>query len=166
MSMNLEERLKENPELKKQVDEHNVFIDEHGTREGSLINVLHRAQEIFGYLPDEILEYVAKKLNVPRSSVYGVVTFYHFFSRVPKGRHTISVCLGTACYVRGGNNVYDKIVKTLGIKAGETTQDGRFSLDLVRCVGACGLAPVVVIDKDTYGRSTPDKVVTLLNKYA
>lgn len=166
MSMNLEERLKENPELKKQVDELNAFIDKHGTREGSLINVLHRAQEIFGYLPDEILEYVAKKLNVPRSSVYGVVTFYHFFSRVPKGRHTISVCLGTACYVRGGNNVYDKIVKTLGIKAGETTQDGRFSLDLVRCVGACGLAPVVVIDKDTYGRSTPDKVVTLLNKYA
>lgn len=165
MNMNLEDRLKENPELKKQFDLLDAYIGELATPDGSLINVLHRAQEIFGYLPDEVLAFVSGRLNVPRSTVYGVVTFYHFFSRVPKGRHTVSVCLGTACYVRGGNAVYEKVMKTLGIKAGETTKDGRFSLDLVRCVGACGLAPVVVIDKDTYGRSTPEKVATLLNKY-
>lgn len=166
MRMNLEEHLRENPELKKQFDELEEYIGEQAREQGCLINVLHRAQEIFGYLPDEVLEFVSMKLAVPRSTVYGVVTFYHFFSRVPKGRHTVSVCLGTACYVRGGNAVYERVMKALGIKPGETTQDGRFSLDLVRCVGACGLAPVVVIDKDTYGRSTPEKVATLLNKYA
>ncbi len=165
MKLNLENHLQENPELRKQFDELDAYISSLESTEGSLINVLHRAQEIFGYLPDEVLEFVAQRLAVPRSTVFGVVTFYHFFSRVPKGRHTVSVCLGTACYVRGGNAVYEKVMKTLGIKAGETTKDGRFSLDLVRCVGACGLAPVVVIDKDTYGRSTPEKVSALLNKY-
>ena len=166
MRMNLEDRLKENPELKRQFGELDVYINEKASQQGNLINVMHRAQEIFGYLPDDVLDYVSTRLNVPRSTVYGVVTFYHFFSRVPKGRHTVSVCLGTACYVRGGNTVYDKVMKTLGIKAGETSQDERFTLDLVRCVGACGLAPVIVIDKDTYGRMTSDKVITLLNKYA
>jgi NADH:ubiquinone oxidoreductase subunit E len=166
MRMNVQDRLNENPELKKQFDELDAYIDEKAGQQGSLINVMHRAQEIFGYLPDEVLEYLSTRLQVPRSTVYGVVTFYHFFSRTPKGRHTISVCLGTACYVRGANTVYDKVMKSLGITAGETSPDGRYTLDLVRCVGACGLAPVVVIDKDTYGRMTPDKVVTLLNKYA
>ena len=166
MRMNVQDRLNENPELKKQFDELDAYIDEKAEQQGSLINVMHRAQEIFGYLPDEVLEYLSTRLQVPRSTVYGVVTFYHFFSRTPKGRHTISVCLGTACYVRGANTVYDKVMKSLGITAGETSPDGRYTLDLVRCVGACGLAPVVVIDKDTYGRMTPDKVVTLLNKYA
>lgn len=166
MQMNLQDRLNENPELKRQFDELDACIDEKAGQQGSLINVMHRAQEIFGYLPDDVLEYISARLQVPRSTVYGVVTFYHFFSRTPKGRHTISVCLGTACYVRGGGTVYDKVMKSLGIKAGETSPDGRYTLDLVRCVGACGLAPVVVIDKDTYGRMTPDKVVTLLNKYA
>lgn len=166
MQMNLEDRLKENPELKKQFDKLDAYIDEQAGQQGTLINVMHRAQEIFGYLPDEVLEYLAARLQVPRSTVYGVVTFYHFFSRTPKGRHTISVCLGTACYVRGASTVYNKVMKSLGITAGETSPDGRYTLDLVRCVGACGLAPVVVIDKDTYGRMTPDKVVTLLNKYA
>src|SRR5450756_2886037 len=107
MKMNLEDRLRENPELKRQFDALDVYISELATPEGSLINVLHRAQEIFGYLPDEVLEFVSSRLNVPRSTVYGVVTFYHFFSRLPKGRHTVSVCLGTACYVRGGNAVYE-----------------------------------------------------------
>jgi len=166
MRMNLEDRLNENPELKRQFGELDAFINERASQQGSLINVMHRAQEIFGYLPDDVLDYVSIRLHVPRSTIYGVVTFYHFFSRVPKGRHTVSVCLGTACYVRGGNSVYDKVIKTLGIKAGETSRDGRFSLDLVRCVGACGLAPVIVIDRDTYGRMTADRVSTLLNKYA
>lgn len=166
MHVNLEDRLKENPELRKQFQALDAYIDERAGQQGTLINVMHRAQEIFGYLPDEVLEHIALRLQVPRSTVYGVVTFYHFFSRTPKGRHTISVCLGTACYVRGADSVYDKVKKSLGITAGQTSADGRYTLDLVRCVGACGLAPVVVIDKDTYGRMTPDKVATLLNKYA
>jgi NADH:ubiquinone oxidoreductase subunit E len=166
MRMNLEDRLNENPELKRQFGELDAYMNEKASQQGSLINVMHRAQEIFGYLPDDVLDHVSIRFHVPRSTVYGVVTFYHFFSRVPKGRHTVSVCLGTACYVRGDNSVYDKFMKTLGIKAGETSGDGRFSLDLVRCVGACGLAPVIVIDKDTYGRMTADRVSTLLNKYA
>lgn len=164
--MNLEDRLKENPELKRQFGGLYVYINEKASQQGSLINVMHRAQEIFGYLSDDVVDYLSTRVNVPRSTVYGVVTFCHFFSRVPKGRHPVSVCLGAACYVRGGNTVYDRVMKTLGIKAGETSQDGRFTLDLMRCVGACGLAPVIVIDKDTYGRMIPDKVITLLNKYA
>ena len=112
---------------------------------GELINVLHKAQEIFGYLPAEVQEVVAKELNVSVAHVYGIVSFYSFFSMVPKGKFSISICLGTACYVRGAEKVLDEFRKQLNIQVGESTPDGRFSLSCLRCVGACGLAPVVMI---------------------
>ena len=120
-----------------------VFIDSLETKKGSLISVLHKAQEIFGYLPREIQEYVAEKLNESLANVYGVVSFYSFFTMVPKGEHAVSVCMGTACYVRGADKVLDEFQKELGIKSGETSLDGKFSIDALRCVGACGIAPVV-----------------------
>ena len=122
-----------------------VFIDSLETKEGSLISVLHKAQEIFGYLPREIQEYVADKLNESLANVYGVVSFYSFFTMVPKGEHAVSVCMGTACYVRGAGKVLDEFQKQLGIKSGETSTDGKFSIDALRCVGACGIAPVVLV---------------------
>ena len=125
--------------------ERDVFIDSLETKEGSLISVLHKAQEIFGYLPREIQEYVADKLNESLANVYGVVSFYSFFTMVPKGEHAVSVCMGTACYVRGAGKVLDEFQKQLGIKSGETSTDGKFSIDALRCVGACGIAPVVLV---------------------
>ena len=127
-----------------------VFIDSLETKEGSLISVLHKAQEIFGYLPREIQEYVADKLNESLANVYGVVSFYSFFTMVPKGEHTVSVCMGTACYVRGAGKVLDEFQKQLGIKSGETSTDGKFSIDALRCVGACGIAPVVLVGEKVY----------------
>ncbi|MCK9168169.1 MAG: NAD(P)H-dependent oxidoreductase subunit E, partial [Bacteroidales bacterium] len=112
---------------------------------GELINVLHKAQEIFGYLPSEVQEVISSKLNVPVAKVYGVVTFYSFFTMTPKGRFPISICTGTACYVRGAEKVLDEFKKELKIEVGQTTADGKFSLSCLRCVGACGLAPVVMI---------------------
>ena len=122
-----------------------VFIDSLETKKGSLISVLHKAQGIFGYLPREIQEYVAEKLNESLANVYGVVSFYSFFTMVPKGEHAVSVCMGTACYVRGADKVLDEFQKELGIKSGETSLDGKFSIDALRCVGACGIAPVVLV---------------------
>lgn len=130
-----------------------------------LINVLHSCQEHFGYLPAEIQEVVAEKLNVPVARVYGVVTFYSFFTMVPKGKHPISICLGTACYVRGAEKVMDEFRKELGIKVGQCTADNKFSLSSLRCVGACGLAPVVLVGEKTYGRVSPDDVKNILKEY-
>ena len=130
-----------------------------------LINVLHSCQEHFGYLPAEIQEVIAEKLNIPVARVYGVVTFYSFFTMVPKGRHPISICLGTACYVRGAEKVLDEFRKQLGIKVGECTTDNKFSLSSLRCVGACGLAPVVLVGDKTYGRVSPDDVKGILKEY-
>lgn len=132
---------------------------------GELINVLHKAQEIFGYLPAEVQEVVAKELNVSVAHVYGVVSFYSFFTMTPKGKHPISVCLGTACYVRGAEKVLDEFRKLLKIQVGETTPDGKFSLSSLRCVGACGLAPVVTIGAKVYGRVAPDGVKDILAEY-
>lgn len=132
---------------------------------GELINVLHKAQGIFGYLPAEVQEVVAHELNVSVAKVYGVVTFYSFFTMIPKGRHPISICTGTACYVRGAEKVLDEFKKRLNIKVGETTPDGKFSLSCLRCVGACGLAPVVLIGEKTYGRVSPDGVKDILKEY-
>ena len=116
-----------------------------------LINVLHKCQEHFGYLPAEVQEVVAEGLNVPVAKIYGVVTFYSFFSMTPKGKHPVSICMGTACYVRGGEKVLEEFKKELGIQVGQTTKDGKFSLSSLRCVGACGLAPVVLVgDKDLW----------------
>ncbi len=130
-----------------------------------LINVLHAAQEIFGYLPAEVQELVASALKVNVAHVYGVVTFYSFFTMTPKGEHPISVCMGTACYVRGAEKVLDEFKRLLDIKVGETSEDGKFSLSSLRCVGACGLAPVVTVGEKVYGRVSPEEVKGILEKY-
>ncbi|MEI6576567.1 MAG: NAD(P)H-dependent oxidoreductase subunit E [Bacteroidota bacterium] len=130
-----------------------------------LINVLHKAQGIFGYLPAEVQEVVAKELNVSLAKVYGVVTFYSFFTMQPKGIHPISICLGTACYVRGAEKVLDEFKRILKVNVGETTADGKFSISCLRCVGACGLAPVVTVGDKVYGRVSPDGVKDILKEY-
>ena len=130
-----------------------------------LINVLHSCQEHFGYLPAEVQEVVSEHLNVPVARVYGVVTFYSFFTMVPKGKHPISICLGTACYVRGAEKVLEEFKKQLGIQVGECTKDNKYSLSSLRCVGACGLAPVVLVGDKTYGRVSPDEVQNILKEY-
>jgi NADP-reducing hydrogenase subunit HndA len=132
---------------------------------GELINVLHKAQGIFGYLPAEVQEVIANELNVSVAHVYGVVTFYSFFTMTPKGTHPISICLGTACYVRGAEKVLDEFKKELNIQVGQTTPDGKFSLSCLRCVGACGLAPVVMVGEKVYGRVAPDGVKEIIAEY-
>ena len=141
------------------------LCEEFGNQEGELINVLHKAQELVGYLPREVQEVIARQLNIPVSKVYGVVTFYSFFTMTPKGEHPISVCMGTACYVRGAEKVLDEFKRVLKINVGETTPDGKFSLTSLRCVGACGLAPVVLIDEKVYGRVTPGEVEKILKEF-
>lgn len=132
---------------------------------GALLPILHDAQEIYGYLPIEVQQAVADGLGISLSEVYGVATFYSRFSLTPKGKHRISVCLGTACYVKGGDKVLAEVEKKLGIKSGECTPDGLFSIDSCRCVGACGLAPVMMIDEEVYGKLTPELVDKILDKY-
>lgn len=130
-----------------------------------LINILHSCQEHFGYLPAEIQEVISDETGIPVAKIYGVVTFYSFFSMTPKGKHPISICMGTACYVRGAEKVLDEFKKELNIQVGQTTNDGKFSLSSLRCVGACGLAPVVLIGDKTYGRVAPDDVKNILKEY-
>lgn len=132
---------------------------------GELINVLHKAQSIFGYLPAELQEIIAKELNTSVAHVYGVVTFYSFFTMTPNGQHPISICLGTACYVRGAEKVLEEFKRTLNIQVGETTPDGKFSLSCLRCVGACGLAPVVLVGEKVYGRVSPEGVKNIVAEY-
>ena len=136
-----------------------------GNKPGEVINVLHKVQGEFGYLPAEVQELVAKELGIPVSRVYGIVSFYSFFTMTPKGEHPISVCLGTACYVRGAEKVLDELKRQLGIGVGEVTPDGKFSLNCLRCVGACGLAPVIEVGDKVYGRMTPDRVKDVLAEY-
>ena len=136
-----------------------------GNKPGEVINVLHKVQGEFGYLPAEVQELVAQELNIPVSRVYGIVSFYSFFTMTPKGEHPISVCLGTACYVRGAEKVLDELKRQLGINVGEVTPDGKFSLTCLRCVGACGLAPVIEVGEKVYGRMTPDRVKDVLAEY-
>ena len=132
---------------------------------GELINVLHKAQSLFGYLPAELQEIIAKELNCSVAHVYGVVTFYSYFTMLPKGKHPVSICLGTACYVRGAEKVLEEFKRQLKIQVGETTPDGKFSLSCLRCVGACGLAPVVLVGEKVYGRVAPDGVADILAEY-
>ena len=144
------------------IEQVEAICDKHGNRPGELINILHEAQSMHGYLPEEMQRIIARKLNIPASKVYGVVTFYSFFTMTPKGKHPISVCLGTACYVRGSERLLEEIKRALGIEGGETTPDGKFSLDCLRCVGACGLAPVVMIGDQVYGRLQPQDIRGIL----
>ncbi|MDL2228267.1 NAD(P)H-dependent oxidoreductase subunit E [Odoribacter sp. OttesenSCG-928-L07] len=150
---------------KDDVEKLKQVCKEFNNEPGELINVLHKAQGIFGYLPAEVQEIVSKELNVPVAKVYGVVTFYSFFTMKPKGRFPISICMGTACYVRGAEKILDEIKKQLNLEVGATSEDGKFSLSCLRCVGACGLAPVVLIGDRTYGRVTQEGVKEILAEY-
>ena len=150
---------------KEQEEQLLSFIEENKSLPGALMPVLQKAQEIYGYLPEEVQEMVAAGLNIPMEEVYGVVTFYSQFSLNPKGKYKISVCLGTACYVKGAGDIFDKLSQSLGIASGECTPDGKFSLEACRCIGACGLAPVITINDDVYGRLVPDEIEGILKKY-
>ncbi|MCD7946863.1 MAG: NADH-quinone oxidoreductase subunit NuoE [Oscillospiraceae bacterium] len=150
---------------KEQEQELLQFIAAHRETPGAAMPVLQKVQEIFGYLPEEALIVVATELDIPLSELYGVASFYAQFSLVPKGEHRISLCLGTACYVKGSADILAKLEETLQIKSGEVTPDGKFSIDACRCIGACGLAPVMMIDDDVYGQLTPDQIPAILAKY-
>ena len=132
---------------------------------GCIITVLRECQNVVGYLPVELLDYISAGLNLPASDVYGVASFYALFSMQPKGRHTIKLCLGTACYVKGIKEVVSRIENQYNVKEGGTTEDRRFSLECVRCLGACGLAPVMVIGEDTHGSISSDKIIDILEGY-
>ena len=140
-------------------------IEENRGQAGALIPVLQKAQTLIGYLPLPVLQTISRDLNIPLSTVYGVTTFYSFFTMVPRGKHTCRVCLGTACYVRGGRAIAETLRHNLGISEGETTTDRLFSLESVRCLGACGLGPVVVVDDEVHGRMKPAKVAEVLSHY-
>ena len=141
------------------------IIEQYKDISGVLIPLLQKAQAIYGYLPLEVQTIIAESLGMPLEEVYGVVTFYSQFTLTPKGKHQISVCMGTACYVKGAGEILEKISKILGIQSGECTPDGKFSLDGVRCIGACGLAPVMTIGEDVYGRLNIEDVEDILKKY-
>lgn len=140
-------------------------IAEHKGQKGAAIPVLHKAQDIYGYLPIEVQTMIAEGLNVPLAEIYGIVTFYTQFSLNPKGEYQIGVCLGTACYVKGSGDILEEIKEILKIDVGECTPDGKFSLEATRCVGACGLAPVVTINEDVYGRLNKGEIGAILAKY-
>jgi NADH:ubiquinone oxidoreductase subunit E len=141
-------------------------VQEHDPRKkGVLIQVLHKAQSLFGYLPDTVQKHVAKKMYLQHAAVSGVVSFYNFFTTTPKGKNSINICMGTACYVKGADKVLEEFERELGIKSGEVSADGHFSLDILRCVGACGLAPVVMVNEKVYGRVTTKDVKKIVAEY-
>lgn len=152
-------------ETKEQAQKLCAVIEKHKNENGALIPVLHEAQDIYGYLPIEVQQKIAEGLGVSMAEIYGVVTFYTQFSVNPKGKYKIGVCLGTACYVKGSGNILDKIKDKLGIDVDECTPDGKFSIDATRCIGACGLAPVMTVNDDVYGRLVPDDIDGILEKY-
>jgi NADH:ubiquinone oxidoreductase subunit E len=149
----------------EQLQQVDAIIEKYQGKPGSLIPVLEEVQGVLGYLPHEIQHRIAEGLNLPQSQIFGVVTFYSFFTMVPRGRHIIRVCLGTACYVRGGKKNLDRLVQDLGIEASQTTADRKFSLETIRCLGACGLAPVIVVDEDTHKQVKERKVREILERY-
>jgi NADH:ubiquinone oxidoreductase subunit E len=148
-----------------QLNQADAIIDAHRDTPGSLITVLRLCQDIVGYFPTDLIVHIARGMNLPLSKVYGVVSFYSLFSLKPKGRHQVRVCTGTACYVRGVREVLDRVERRFDVKAGSTCADRRFSLEPVRCLGACGLAPVMVVDRDTHGGVTPDSACEILEAY-
>jgi NADH:ubiquinone oxidoreductase subunit E len=152
----------EQTEAKARIDE---ILATYRTRRGGLIPVLQQVQEILGFLPVTVQNYIAQGLEIPFSDVFGVVTFYSFFTMVPRGRHTIRVCLGTACFVKGSAVLLENVEEHLKISIGETTEDREYSLELVRCLGACGLAPVMVVDDVTHGQLDPKEIVDIVESY-
>lgn len=148
-------------ELKKTIQE----VKQKNYSDSYLIAVLHKAQELYGYLPEDVIDVVAVEMDIPTAHIWGVATFYHYFNLTPQGQHRISVCLGTACYVKGAAQLVETLKQQLKVEMGETTEDGLFTLQPARCLGACGLAPVVMIDDTIYGELTPKKMSDVLNKY-
>ena len=149
----------------EQIAKTDAIIATYKGRPGALIPVLEQVQEELGFLPMAVQQRVANGLNLPVANVYGVVTFYSFFTMIPRGKHNVRLCLGTACYVRGAQRLLENISKILGIEPGGCTEDRQFSLETVRCLGACGLAPVVMVDNNTYGQMKPAKIESMLAKY-
>jgi NADH:ubiquinone oxidoreductase 24 kD subunit len=151
------------------VDPKQIKLDEliikHRHEDGPLIPILQEAQEVYGYLPAHVLKHISKATRIPLARIYGVVTFYAQFRLTPVGRNLINICLGTACHVRGGAKIVETIEKELKIKDGATTEDGRFTLEVIACIGACGLAPVISINNEVHGRLSPDKIAGVLAKY-
>lgn len=160
--MSFEFNWKEN---ESKINELKAFIEEKKLTKGALMPVMHKAQETFGYLPIEVQKIISEELSVPLSEIYGVATFYSQFTLVPSGEYTLSVCLGTACYVKGSQGIIDKIKEELDIEVGQTTPDKKFSLQATRCIGACGLAPVMTVNEDVYGKLVVDDVVGIIAKY-
>ena len=150
---------------KAKTDELLAFIDSVKDSKGPLMPVMQKAQELFGCLPIEVQDFIAEALDIPMTDVYGVATFYSQFALKPKGDHVIGVCMGTACYVKNAQPILEKLSKELGIKEGETTPDGKFTLEATRCLGCCGLAPVIMIDDAVYGKLTPDNIPEILKRY-
>lgn len=142
-----------------------ALLAKYKKEKGALIPVLQGAQDIYGYLPKEVLQTIAKELRLPLAKVYGVITFYAQFHLKPRGRNIVRVCLGTACHVRGGAKIFEALQKELGITDGGTTEDLRYTLESVACIGACGLAPVIMVNDDTHGRLTPDMLSNILSQY-
>jgi NADH:ubiquinone oxidoreductase subunit E len=141
------------------------IIQEFKTVKGGLIPALHEIQQIYGYLPEEALKVLSEGLNIPMTEIYGVASFYHLFSLEPKGKHIIRVCLGTACYVKGGQNLLNRLSQELNVEVGKTSSDGKFTLEATRCLGACGLAPVMTIDDKVYAKVTLEDVGRILYEY-
>ena len=141
------------------------LIELYGRARASLMPILHDVQEHYGYIPQRAQEIIAAELRIPVSDVYGLITFYARFSLVPQGKNKVSVCMGTACYVRGAENVLHEVQKVLNINTGETTKDGLFSIEETRCVGACGLAPIIMVGRDVYGKVSPEQVEGIISKY-
>lgn len=155
-----------NEELpKEKFNELEEFINQLDTTEGALIEILHKAQNLFGYLPRDVQLFIARKLGIPGAEVYGVVSFYSYFTTKPRGKHTISCCMGTACYVRGADKIIGRLKEKLNIESNEITEDGLFTLVDVRCIGACGLAPVVMVDDKVFGRVKEEDIDNIINTY-
>ena len=153
------------PESKEMFEKLQQSINEHRHEPGALMPVLQDAQAIFGYVPIEVQEFIAEGLDTTLSEVYGVTTFYSQFSLEPQGKYVVGVCMGTACYVKGSQKVLDKLAEELDVAVGKTTKDAKFTLQATRCLGACGLAPVIMINDEVYGRLTPDDIPGIVNKY-
>jgi len=151
--------------MKEKMEKLEHILVEHKNQLGALMPVLHETQELFGFIPEEAQKRISEVLNVPLAEIYGVATFYSRFTLKPRGQNTISVCLGTACYVKNSQGVLDKLKEELKVAAGETTEDGKFTLEATRCLGCCGLAPVMMINEDVFGKLVPEDIPEILKKF-
>jgi NADH:ubiquinone oxidoreductase subunit E len=151
--------------MKEKMEKLEAIILQHKEQQGALIPILHETQELFGYIPEEAQKKISEVLNIPVAEIYGVATFYSRFTLNPRGQHIISVCLGTACYVKNSKGVLERLEEELNVKTGSTTEDKKFTLEATRCLGCCGLAPVMMIGEDVYGKLVPDDIPDILKKY-